>query len=201
MGAARYLTLAWPGMPWLWLRGSMLGLGLALAFAVTLDVAVVTTWIWPELVDLPFKLAVWSGAGIVWLLATVSALSAFPPPLPTRRDETVNRLFVQARDAYLARDWLAAEARLHELLTRAPTDGEAQLLLATLLRRVGRADEARTALDKLSRSDAGLPWRSAIARELDLLRRTAQSPADPAAAAILPLDADSPADNRRGMAA
>jgi len=47
-----------------------------------------------------------------------------------------------------------------------PTDGEAQLLLGTLLRRVGRLPEARTALEKLARSDAGAPWRSAISREL-----------------------------------
>jgi hypothetical protein len=201
VGAARYLTLVWPGLPWLWLRGSRLGLVLALAFALTLDIAVVTTWIWPELVELPFKLAVWSGIGIVWLLATASAVSTFPPPVPLRRDATIDRLFVEARDAYLARDWLTAEARLEALLARAPTDGEAQLLFATLLRRAGRAAEARTALDKLSQSDAGLPWRSAIARELDLLRREERPAADAADTAILSLDAESPPGSRRSMAA
>ena len=197
MGAARYLTLVWPGLPWLWLRGSRLGLVLALAFALTLDIAIVTTWIWPELVELPFTLAVWTGTGIVWLLATASAVSAFPPPLPLGRDAAIDRLFVEARDAYLARDWLTAESRLEALLARAPTDGEAQLLFATLLRRVGRTAEAQIALDKLSQSDAGLPWRTAIARELDLLRRDEQPPA----AGILTLDADSPPGSRRGMAA
>jgi hypothetical protein len=201
MGAARYLTLVWPGLPWLWLRGSRLGLGLALAFAITLDVAIVTTWIWPEVLGLSFTLAVWSGTGIVWLLATASALSSFPPPLPLRRDATVDRLFVEARDAYLARDWLTAEARLDALLSRSPTDGEAQLLFATLLRRAGRPAEARTALDKLSGSDAGIPWRSAVARELDLLRRDERPAADAAATASLPLDAGSPTGSRRGMAA
>ena len=45
MAALRYLTLLWPGMPWLWLRGSRAGLVLALAFAIVLDVAILTTWI------------------------------------------------------------------------------------------------------------------------------------------------------------
>jgi len=167
MGFARYLTLVWPGMPWLWLRGSFAGLVLALAFAVALDVAVFTTWIWSELVDFRLSLAVWTGTAVVWLIATASALTSFPPPIPQGRDVAADALFVKARDAYLARDWLAAETKLRTLLDLSPTDGEAQLLLATLLRRVGRLEEAAAAFETLSRSDAGAPWLSTIARELE----------------------------------
>lgn len=195
MAAARYLTLLWPGLPWLWLRGSAAGLMLALAFAVVLDVAVVATWIWAELFDLEVALGLWAATAAVWLVATVSAVSAFPPPIPTARDAATDKLFVAARDAYLARDWLAAETKLRSLLVVSPTDGEAQLLLATLLRRVGRLKESREALDKLSRSDSGAPWRSAIARELDRIEAAAKKPAQlvdsPAADdedSILPLD-------------
>ena len=53
MTALRFLTLIWPGLPWLWLRGSLSGLALAVAFAVAVDVAIVVTWIWPGLVELP----------------------------------------------------------------------------------------------------------------------------------------------------
>jgi len=165
MTPLRSLTLVWPGLPWLWLRGSVAGLVLALAFAVSLDVAVVTTFVWPGLVELPFTIAIWAATGVVWLVSTVSAAAAFPAPLARPPAAEIDPLFVAARDAYLARDWLVAETRLKALLELAPTDGEAQLLLATLLRRVGRLDEARSALDKLSASDAGRPWRAAIAAE------------------------------------
>jgi len=205
VAAVRYLTLVWPGLPWLWLRGSLLGLVLALAFAVTLDAAVLTTWIWPDLVDLPLKLAAWTASVAIWLLGTASALAAFPAVLPVGPDATTDRLLVEARDAYLAHDWLTAERRLRDLLERSPTDGEAQLLLATLLRRVGRLEEARTALDKLSASDAGAPWRHVVARERRLLTPgpTAGQPPHATAetAEILPLQADSPPDARRGEAA
>jgi hypothetical protein len=205
VAAVRYLTLVWPGLPWLWLRGSLLGLVLALAFAVTLDAAVLTTWIWPDLVDLPLKLAAWTATVAIWLLGTASALAAFPAVLPVGPDATSDRLLVEARDAYLARDWLTAERLLRDLLERSPTDGEAQLLLATLLRRVGRPEEAATALDKLSASDVGVPWRHVIARERRLLTPggTAGQPADEAAetADILPLEAVSPPTARRGEAA
>jgi tetratricopeptide (TPR) repeat protein len=180
MIAFRHLTLVWPGLPWLWLRGSVAGLVLALAFAVTFDVALVTTFIWPDLVELPFRLAVWTALGVVWLASTVSAAAAFPPALVRPPSAQVDPLFARARDAYLARDWLAAETRLRELLALSPTDGEAQLLLGTLLRRAGRLEEARAALGKLSASDAGARWRAAIAAELDRVAKAART--KPAAA-------------------
>ena len=56
---------------------------------------------------------------------------------------------------------------------------------AEALRRAGRLTEARDALDALARSDAGLPWRTAIARELALVATTERAPtADPI---LLPL--------------
>lgn len=202
VAAARYLTLLWPGMPWLWLRGSAGGLVLALAFAVLLDLAIVASWVYSEFFGLQVSLGLWAAAAAVWLVATVSAVSAFPPPIRTTRDAATDALFVAARDAYLARDWLTAETKLRSLLVVAPTDGEAQLLLATLLRRVGRLKESREALDKLSRSDSGGPWLSAIARELERVAAAAKRPTAPATTAtadddetaILPLDRGSPAE-------
>lgn len=179
MGFARSLTLVWPGLPWLWLRGSVGGLVLALAFAVLLDMAIVTTWIWSELFDLQVSLGIWTATVAIWLGGTLSAISAFPAPLPAARNAAADALFAKARDAYLSRDWLTAETGLRRTLAVAPTDGEAQLMLATLLRRVGRGDEARTALEKLSRSDSGAPWQTEIARELVLLDRGGQAETTP----------------------
>jgi Flp pilus assembly protein TadD len=70
-------------------------------------------------------------------------VSSFPQPLVSNRDEVTDNLFVDARDAYLAGDWLRAETKLQTILTLSPTDGEAQLLFGTLLRRVGRFEEAK----------------------------------------------------------
>jgi len=187
MGFARYLTLVWPGMPWLWLRGSFAGLLLALAFALAVDVAVFTTWIWSELIDFRLSLALWTATAVIWLFATASALTGFPPPIPRGRDATVDALFIKARDAYLARDWLAAETTLRSLLELSPTDGEAQLLLGTLLRRVGRLDEAATALETLSRSDVGAPWLASIARELERVAAARRPAAAASELATLPL--------------
>jgi hypothetical protein len=199
MAVVRYLTLFWPGLPWAWLRGSVMGLVLAVAFAVTLDMAVLATWIWSELLGLPLQIVFWAAAAAIWLAATVSACSSFPPSLQLGRDPATDALFVKARDAYLARDWLGAETRLRALLDVAPTDGEAQLLLGTLLRRVGRLDEARDALEKLSRSDTGRPWQVAIRDGLSRLQpRTADAvdsgeSSEPPATLPIPAESDRPA--------
>jgi hypothetical protein len=202
MAVVRYLTLFWPGLPWAWLRGSLMGLVLAVAFAVTLDMAVLATWIWSELAGLPLQITLWTAVAAIWLVATASAWSSFPPPIQLGRDPATDLLFVKARDAYLARDWLGAETRLRAVLSVAPTDGEAQLLLGTLLRRVGRLDEARNALEKLSQSDSGRPWQAVIRTEMSRLQA---APADEtetgAAATTLPIHAETDRPAGRSAAA
>jgi hypothetical protein len=187
MHALRYLTLAWPGLPWAWLRGSVSGLVLALAFAVSIDMALVTTFIWPGLVELPLTVGLWTAVAVLWLVSAVSAAASFPPPLAAARSAETDELFVRARDAYLARDWLQAEARIRDLLKAAPTDGEAQLLHATLMRRTSRPNEARRALEQLARSDSGAAWGHEIAVELRRLAAPAAADDEGQSPAVLPL--------------
>jgi thioredoxin-like negative regulator of GroEL len=121
---------------------------------------------------------IWTATAIIWIVSTVSAMSTFPQPLISSRDEVTDKFFVDARDAYLAGDWLQAETKLQTILTLSPTDGEAQLLFGTLLRRVGRFVEAKKSLEKLERSDSGKPWQHAIRHELSLIKRDLQENAE-----------------------
>ena len=134
-----------------------------------------TAWIWTDLIELEVTFGIWAATAIIWTVSTVSAMSTFPQPLLNYRDEITEKLFIDARDAYLAGDWLCAETRLQTILTLSPTDGEAQLLLGTLLRRVSRLEEAKKALEKLARSDAGNLWQHAIDRELTLIKQNNQA--------------------------
>ena len=174
MSFLRSLTLIWPGLPWAWLRGSWAGLILATAFAICLNLCITTAWIWTSFIDLEMTFGIWTATAIIWVVSTVSALSTFPQPLISSRDEVTDQLFVDARDAYLAGDWLQAETKLQTILALSPTDGEAQLLFGTLLRRVGRFVEAKKSLEKLGRSDSGQPWQYAIRHELSLIKRDLQ---------------------------
>ena len=178
MSFLRSLTLIWPGLPWAWLRGSWAGLILAFAFAICLNLCIITAWIWTSFIDLEMTFGIWTATAIIWIVSTVSAMSTFPQPLISSRDEVTDQLFVDARDAYLAGDWLQAETKLQTILTLSPTDGEAQLLFGTLLRRVGRFVEAKKSLEKLERSDSGKPWQHAIRHELSLIKRDLQENAE-----------------------
>ena len=174
MSFLRSLTLIWPGLPWAWLRGSWAGLILATAFAICLNLCIITAWIWTSLINLEMTFGIWTATEIIWIVSTVSAMCTFPQPLISSRDEVTDQLFVDARDAYLAADWLQAETKLQTILTLSPTDGEAQLLFGTLLRRVGRFVEAKKSLEKLERSDSGKPWEHAIRHEISLIKRDLQ---------------------------
>lgn len=174
MSFFRSLTLIWPGLPWAWLRGSWAGLILATAFAICLNLCIISAWIWTSFIDLEMTFGIWTATAIIWIVSTVSAMSTFPQPLVSSRDEVTDTLFINARDAYLAGDWLRAETKLQTILTLSPTDGEAQLLFGTLLRRVGRFVEAKKSLEKLERSDSGKPWQHAICHELSLIKRDLQ---------------------------
>ncbi|MEN6451479.1 MAG: tetratricopeptide repeat protein, partial [Thermoguttaceae bacterium] len=90
---------------------------------------------------------------------------------------------------------------LQTLLARSPTDGEAQLLLGTLLRRVGRLDEARAALEQLSRADAGLVWQAAIVREFARIEADRRSGPDAGEPAILSLTQPTDGSSERTAAA
>ena len=171
MSFLRSLTLIWPGLPWAWLRGSWAGLILATAFGICLNLCIITAWIWTSFIDLEMSFGIWTVTAIIWIVSTVSAVSSFPQPLVSYRDEVTDNLFIDARDAYLAGDWLKAETKLQTILTLSPTDGEAQLLFGTLLRRVGRFKEAKKSLEILARSDSGQPWQHAIHHELSLIKR------------------------------
>lgn len=201
MHALRYLTLVWPGLPWLWLRGSLSGLVLALAFAVSADVAILGTFIWPGLFELRLTLGLWAAVAAIWLASTVSAAATFPPPLARPRRDEADALFAKARDSYLARDWMQAESRIRELLRIAPTDGEAQLLHATLLRRTGRAAEAHKALEKLARSDSGTPWQHEIAAELARLDAAGETTGSDQGPSVLSLHDESDRQEARSAAA
>ena len=174
MSFLRSLTLIWPGLPWAWLRGSWAGLILATAFGICLNLCIITAWIWTSFIDLEMTFGIWAVTAIIWIVSTVSAVSSFPQPLVSYRDEVTENLFIDARDAYLAGDWLKAETTLQTILTLSPTDGESQLLFGTLLRRVGRFKEAKKSLEKLARSDSGQPWQHAIHHELSLINRDFQ---------------------------
>ena len=176
MQVSSWLTCLWPGLPRLWWRGDWRALMTALAFAIVLDVWVMSRFLWPEL--LPPRLVTVGGLAVLafWLVSAWQGSRSLGNILGAVGDRAPEDLFIQAQREYLQKHWLEAEHLLQELIRKHPRDEDAQLMLATLLRRTGRLGEARERLDTLERQDGAVRWTREIAAERRLLER--QEPSD-----------------------
>ncbi|MCA9237681.1 MAG: tetratricopeptide repeat protein [Planctomycetales bacterium] len=199
-------TYLWPGLPHVWTRGSWAGLGLAVGFTALANALLVVTLVWPRW--LPSR--VQAGGGVllatVWLLAWLDAradwrryLSEWASGESGDPAERSDRLYREALASYLAGDLVAAEQTITRLLKLDRRDAEARLLLATLLRRSGRATEATAELDRLEQLETAGPWLAEIAAERRRLNNITPPESDerPARAANSATTEQTTVDERR----
>ncbi len=174
MHSSPYIICLWPGLPRLWIRGDWAALAIAVAFGAALNLVLVSSFVWPELLPRSFNLIGWLVLGTVWLASVFQAYRSLPHLRePPRVDD--RGLFIQAQAEYLKGHWFEAETLLRQLLRHCSRDVDALLMLATLYRRTGRYDEAAKQLDRLDRLDEARKWRWEIAQERGTLKRLAAS--------------------------
>lgn len=163
----------WPGLARLWLRGEVLGLATAVAFATVLNFALITTFVWPQLVTR--QLPPWAVPAMAWIvvvwfwvagLRAGGALVAAVAHASLPGDAESLALFRLAQLEYLKGHWIEAESQLLKLLTRTPGDVEAWLLLASVQRRTKRPDEARVSLQKLAELNGSAIWAEEVQQEM-----------------------------------
>ena len=180
-----WLAYLWPGLPHLWVEGSWAGLALAIGFTALVNLAIVNLFIWPELMEPRAK---WVGGAALlalWIAALWETRGELrrqaerrraaeedrPDPEAQRQaaqQAEADRQLMAAQRSYLAGDWTRAERTLLELIKVNKHDIEAQLLLATLWRHLGRTRHAVRRLGRIARLDAAAPWRFEIQQELEL---------------------------------
>jgi hypothetical protein len=166
------MSWLWPGLPRLWAHGDWVALCWAAVFAILLNCALIVTMVWPELVSPTFRTALWSSVAVIWLVSTgwyawrLRFESASPQQLAD-----LGALFVQAQSHYLGADWYQAETTLRRLLRADSQDVDSRLMLATLMRRTGRFDEARRELTKLEQLERAEKWRLEIEQEHERVNR------------------------------
>ena len=174
----------WPGLPHLWINGSLAGLSLALAFSVLMNVLILAVLVWPEWLELRLKVACGIGATLLWLaalwetrgelrrLAAREALQEHGSETEKAEEtpeETLHPNDQRLRDAqrsYLQGDWVTAEQTLRKAVRTDRRDVEASLWYATLLCRTGRLRPAARRLKRLARLDNAVPWRYELEQEL-----------------------------------
>ncbi|HEX3726706.1 MAG TPA: hypothetical protein VHV08_10710 [Pirellulales bacterium] len=159
-----WVTYFWPGLPQLWGRGLWSALALAIGFGLLLNLLLLTSYVWVELLSRVHLRWSWLALGSLWALsAGLSAL--FAGRMPLSQTTSGEALFRQALSEYLQGSWFEAEAILGRLLRLDPRDVDARLLLATLLRHTARWYEALEQLDRLERLRDADKWAQEIAAE------------------------------------
>jgi thioredoxin-like negative regulator of GroEL len=141
----------------------------ALGAAALLDVLLLVSFGWTELIGRNLRIGLWAVFVVAWVAAIVWSRKqcrrqAVVCSLESREDS-----FGQALDYYLKGDGYQAEQILEDLLRRNVRDLDARLLLATSLRRAGRFDDATRQLDTLACFEGADKWELEIQEERDLL--------------------------------
>jgi len=161
MRGVRWAIYLWPGLPDLWWRGAWSGLALATAFALLLNLLIAATLVWGDLLGPNPGGTIWGGFVAAWLALLVVSTRTSP-----RSAEAAlagpDDLFPAILAEYLRGNWLEAELLARKLVARVPSDVEATLLLAAVLRHTNRFDEARETLDALMLWDRAATWRMEI---------------------------------------
>ena len=168
----------WPGLPQVWLRGSWVGLTLAVGFTALANLLLVATLVWNEWLPSRARGIGLATLAVIWVVAWVDARANWRQLIAewsagesnaATPDTRGDQWFREAQVAYLAGDWVSAEQTLLKLLRHDPRDAESRLLLATLWRHEGRHDAAIEHLDRLDCLETAAPWRNEIASERERL--------------------------------
>ena len=175
------ILCSWPGLPGLWYRGQASSLLVAIGFSVLLNLALVSTFLWPWSLGETFPLVSWPIILLIWTTSAWLAYKTVPdwvsaPKIATpEQAQLSDDLFIRAQSEYLGGDWPKAETMLRRCLQTWPRDIEARLLLATMLRHTRRLYDASEELEKLLKYDESINWISEIRREQKLLELIKES--------------------------
>lgn len=169
MGRMPWRVYLWPGLPQIMRDARWSALLVALGSAFLLILALSASLLWSELFDPGVRISVWMAVAVLWVgWAAVSYFQDGRSANPVDRNPVADA-FAEALNHYFRGDWFETERVLHSLLKRDSRDLEAGLMLATLLRRTGRLQEAEKQLDRLERFEGSRKWDLEISRERGLL--------------------------------
>jgi hypothetical protein len=164
----------WPGLAQLWLRGSWVGLLVAVGFTALANVLAAATFVWTEWLPSDVRWTALGVMAVIWVVAWIDSRADWRRVLAELSGderaagdpaEQSDQWFREAQAAYLAGDWFAAEQALSRLLKLDTRDAEARLMLATLWRHQNRLGAATEELDRLERLETAAPWKSEISWE------------------------------------
>ncbi len=156
----------WPGLPQIWAGQEALGLILAGLFAVTLNLAIVSQFVWTELFAAGVPAFFAALASLSWVFGLVYTLWWIWRCHPERFRADIDRLYRDAMEHYLQGRWNEARRRFEEILALDETDADALMQLGFLFVRTDQPLLARRAFRQCLELEGGAKWRWEIDQAL-----------------------------------
>ncbi len=160
------LLSLWPGLPQVWTGQEVLGLILAILFAATLNLAIVTQCVWTELFAPGWSSFFVALAVTTWMAALGYTCWWLWCCHPDRYRLDIDRLYREANDLYLQGRWNEARRRFEQILAMDETDADALMQLGSLFVRTDQPTLARRAFRQCLELEGGSKWRWEIEQAL-----------------------------------
>lgn len=165
------LLSVWPGLPQIWTGQEWLGLLLAGLFAFTLNLAILTQFVWTEMLSPGVSSFLAALAAIHWLAALGYTAWWLWRCHPKRYAPDIERLYREASELYLQGQWNEARALYEQVLALDETDADALMQLGTLYLRTDQPTLARRAFRQCLELENGSKWRWEIHQALARIER------------------------------
>jgi hypothetical protein len=159
----------WPGLPQIWAGQEILGLILAALFAATLDLALVSRFLWTELFAPSLTAFFAALAALSWLCGLAYTLWWIWRCHPERHRDDIDRLFREAVEHYLRGQWDDARRGFEQVLALDEADADALMQLGALFVRTDQPALARRTFRQSHELEGGAKWRWEIAQALGRL--------------------------------
>jgi tetratricopeptide (TPR) repeat protein len=144
-------------------------LAVALIAAAVLNVLLLISFGWSELIGPGWRSALWAMLAAGWAAAALWSARLARRDATATETASAGDAYGHGLDHYLKGDYYQAERVFAALLRENPRDIDARLMLATLWRRTGRLDEAAEQLGLLRRTEGGEKWALEIEDEQEKL--------------------------------
>ena len=164
--------MIWPGLPQIWSGQEVLGLILATLFAISVNLFVVSRFIWTEAFPAGFSGLSASLASCCWLASLGYTLWWIWVRHPEGHRPEIDRLFREATESYLCGKFQESRRQLERIVLMDDSDADALMQLGTLFVRTEQPALARRAFRQCLELEGGGKWsweiQQALARLGDL---------------------------------
>lgn len=169
------ILCGWPGLARLWTKGHWPSLWIAIGFSLLVNLALISTFVWPQLLGDSFPIVAWPLISVVWITSALVAYRSLPELLSIGSAPDVvemssdDTLFIRAQAEYLKGSWTDAERLFVRQLEKNPRDVQSRLFLATLFRHTRRIKQAHEQLAEIQKFDESVHWDFEVQREKQLI--------------------------------